>query len=68
MFYYPLVVRKDRDGYKGTVTFLVGLTNMFKCSMGLVGVAGADLMKDGRTDLQPSKLLDLPFNLKGNLK
>jgi hypothetical protein len=37
---------------------------MFKCSMELVEVAGADLMKDGSADLRPSKLSDLPFNLK----
>jgi hypothetical protein len=64
----PLVVHKDRGGDKGTVTILVGLPNMLKCSMRLVGVAGADFMKDGSADLQPSKLLDLLFNLEANLE
>jgi hypothetical protein len=63
-----LVVHKDRGGDKGTITILVGLTNMLKCSMGLVGIAGANLMKDGSTDLRPSKLLDLAFNFEANLK
>jgi hypothetical protein len=30
----PLVVRKDRGSYEGTVTIFVSLTNKFKCSMG----------------------------------
>jgi hypothetical protein len=42
----PLVVRKDRGGDKGTITILVGLTKMLKCSMGLVVIAGANFMED----------------------
>jgi hypothetical protein len=51
--YNPLVVYKDRGGDKGTVTILVGLRNMLKCSMGLVGIAGANFMEDGSTDFWP---------------
>ncbi len=63
-----LVVQKDRGSYEGTITIFVSLMNKFKCGMGLVGVAGADLMKDGGAVIWPSKLLDLPFNLKADLK
>jgi hypothetical protein len=41
---------------------------MLKCSMGLVGIAGANFMKDGSTDLWPSKLSDLAFNFDANLE
>ncbi len=41
---------------------------MLKCSVGLIGVAGADLMKDRSADLWPSKLLNLSFNLEADLK
>ncbi len=60
---YPLIVSKDRVSDKGTFTILVSLEKMVKRSMGLVGVARADLMKYGGADFQPSKLLDLPLNL-----
>ncbi len=66
--HYPLLVRKNRGGNKGTITILVGLTNMLKCCMGLVGVARADFTKDRSTDLWPCKLSDHAFNLKANLK
>jgi hypothetical protein len=66
--HYPLLVRKDRGGDKGTISILVGLANMLKGSMGLVGVARADFMKGGSADLRPSKLSDLLFDLKANLK
>jgi hypothetical protein len=49
----PLVVCKDRGGDKSTIAILVGLTNMLKCSMGLVGIAGANFMEDGSTDFWP---------------
>jgi hypothetical protein len=64
----PLVVRKDKGGDKGTITILVGLTNMLKCSMGLIGIAGAGFMEDRSTDFRPSELLDLAFNLKVDLE
>ncbi len=64
----PLVVCKDRGGDKGTGTILVGLMNMLKCHMGLLGIAGANFMKNGSTDLWPSKLSDLAFNFEADLK
>jgi hypothetical protein len=64
----PLVVCKDRGGDEGAIAILVGLTNMLKCCMGLVRIAGANFMKDGSTDLWPSKLSDLAFNLQADLK
>jgi hypothetical protein len=36
--------------------------------MGLVGGAGADLVKDRGADLWPIKLSDLPFNLEANIE
>jgi hypothetical protein len=65
---FVLVVRKDRGGDKGTITILVGLTNLLKYSMGLAQVARADFMKDRSADLWPSKLSDLLFNLKADLE
>ena len=64
----PLVLHKDRGGDKGTITILVGLTNLLKYSMGLAQVARADFMKDRSADLWPSKLSDLLFNLKADLE
>jgi hypothetical protein len=66
--HYPLIVSKDRGNDKGTLTILLGLVNMLECSMGLVGVAQADLVKFRGADFWPSKLSDLPLNLYANLK
>jgi hypothetical protein len=60
--HYALIVCKDRGSYKGIITILAS-TNMLQSGMGLVGVAGADFMKDVGADLWPSKLLDLLLNL-----
>jgi hypothetical protein len=64
----PLVVSKDRCDYEGAIAVLVDLTNMLQCRMWLVGLAGANFMKDGSTDLQPSELSDLVLNFQANLK
>ncbi len=64
----PLVVSKDRGGDKGAIAVLVGLKNMLECHMWLVGIAGANFMIDGSTDLRPSELSDLVLNFQANLK
>ncbi len=64
----PLVVCKDRDGDKGAVAILVGLTNMLEHRMRLVRIAGANFMKDGGTNLWPSKLSNLALNFQADLK
>ena len=64
----PLVVCKYRGWDKGAIAILVGLTNMLKCHMWLVGIARANFMKDGSTDLRPSKLSDLALNFQANLE
>ncbi len=50
----PLVLHKDRGGDKGTIAILVGLMNMLQCSLGFVGIAGANIMEDRSTDFWPS--------------
>jgi hypothetical protein len=64
----PLVVHKDRGGDKGNVAIIVCLTNMLKCSMGLVGIAGANFMEDGSTEFWSSKMADHAFNLEADLE
>jgi hypothetical protein len=65
----PMVVCKDRGGDKGGChCYLVGLTNMLKCRMWLVRIAGANFVKDGGTNLQPSKLSNLALKFQAHLK
>jgi hypothetical protein len=64
----PLVVCKDRGGDEGAVAIFVGLTNMLKHCMWLVRIAGASFMKNGSTNLWPSKLSNLALNFQAELK